>query len=79
MVTDRDTCGEGVWRWALKGQPCSGQDTVLSQVGMLRLMEVGCRDRFWVPHVAHGLLRQGALELGVSMSEASLPQCDSPR
>ena len=33
-VTDRNTCGEGVLRWALKWQPCSGRDTVLSQMGM---------------------------------------------
>ena len=77
-VTDRDTCGEGVWRWALKGQPCRGQDTVLSQMGMLRLMQAGCRARLWALHVAHDLLRLG-LWNSVCLCEASLPQCDSPR
>ena len=57
-----------------EGTACCGQDTVLSQMGMLRLMQAGCGARFCVLHVAHDLLRLGVLELGVSVSEASLPQ-----
>ena len=43
---------------------CPGH--VLSQMGMLRLMQAGCRARLWVLYVAHDLVRLGTLELGVS-------------
>ena len=41
-VTNRNTGGEGVWSRVLKGHPCRGRDSVLSQMGILRLMQASC-------------------------------------
>ena len=73
-VTDRN-----VWRWGLKVGPEGTlmwyyRDTVLSQMGMLRLMQAGCGAWVWVVLVAGDLLRLFIWGLGVSVSEASLHQ-----
>ena len=55
----------------MKGQPCTSWDTVLSQTGMLSLMQAGCGVCIWAMHVASGLLRLGAWGFSVSVSEAT--------
>ena len=55
----------------MKGQPCTSWDTVLSQMGMLSLMQAGCGVCIWAMHVASGLLRLGAWGFSVSVSEAT--------
>ena len=61
-------------RWALKGQLCRCQDTVFSQMGMLRLMHDGCGAWICVRQVASDRLRLEAWGLNVCMSEQSLTQ-----
>ena len=60
----------GDQRWALKGQPYRGWDTLLSQMGMLRLMQAGCGARIRVILVASDKLRLEVWGLHVSTSHS---------
>ena len=41
----------------MRGQLCRGWSTVLSQMGILSLMQAGCVAWVWVLHVAGDVLR----------------------